>query len=370
MDQISHHQTNKKKSSRVKQKKVSPAKKQGATNGAIALENPKHSYGNEQLRAIGASTAALAHEMTKQLNMIYGAAQSLEQDLARRKRARDDAVLSRVSQLRSGLEQLGGSVKDLRSLEPPQRLRLEPRDLVTLVRELAGSIEAQYGLQGIHVRLDVAGELPAVAIDPHAFTQALLNLFKNAVEAMPPGGTLTVRLYRSRQTAIVEIKDTGIGIPEDATIVEPSRTTKPQGTCRDTAVGRQVVSAHGGPLTYASRNGNGSAFRISLPMEEQAKKTVHITWQEARRAETEQDRVRPARHQFMPRPPSILDRITARLSRDISNLKATALRLWNAKNEPPINASRKRSSSRAMLPMEQGRDSKTEHNSRARHRTF
>jgi K+-sensing histidine kinase KdpD len=370
MDQISHHQTNKKKSSSVKPKKRSPAKNQGASNGAMALENPKYSYGNEQLPAIGTSTAALAHEMTKQLNTICGAAQLLEQDLARRKRARDDAALSLLSQLRSGLEQLGGSVKDLRSLEQPQRLRLEPGDLVTLVRNLAESIEAQYGLQGIHVRLDVAGELPAVAIDPHTFTQALLNLFKNAVEAMPPGGTLTVRLYRSRQTAIVEIKDTGIGIPEDATIVEPSRTAKPQGTCRGTALGRQVVSAHGGPLTYASRNGNGSALRISLPMEQQAKKTVHITWQEARRAETEQDGVRPARYQLMPRPPSMLDRITARLSRDISILKATALRLWYAKNEPPIDSPRKRSPSRALLPMGHGQDSKPEQNSRAKHRTL
>jgi hypothetical protein len=127
--------------------------------------------------------------------------------------------------------------------------------------------------------LDVAGKLPAVAIDPH--------------------------------------------------------TLKPHGACQGAAVGCQVVSAHGGPLTYAGRNGNGSPFRIILPMEEQAKKMVHITWKQAHQTEAGRAKVRQARCRPIPVVPSLMEAITAHLSGEIPKLKATALRLWNAKNKLP-----------------------------------
>lgn len=222
---------------------------------------------NEKLAAMGASAAVLAHEMGNELNTIWSAAQLIERHMAKENRKEDDAVLlSLVPQVRKGLEQLCSLLNAFRSLGQPQELSLRPTNLTELVDDLVGTVRTQYLMRGVCIQFDVRGNPPVVATDHQRLKQALLNLFKNAVEAMPRGGILTIRLHRSRQAVCIEIQDTGIGIPDHLDVFEPFATTKSEGTGIGLAFVQQVVSAHGGTIAYESERRKGTTFRVTLPL--------------------------------------------------------------------------------------------------------
>ena len=104
----------------------------------------------------------------------------------------------------------------------------------------------------------------------HANTlrRALLNLVQNAMEAMPQGGTLTLRGRRRRATVQLDVGDTGIGIPPEqrTQIFEPLYTTKPGGTGLGLYIVQEVVAAHGGQVAVQSTVGHGTTFTITLPL--------------------------------------------------------------------------------------------------------
>src|SRR5436309_15990587 len=109
-------------------------------------------------------------------------------------------------------------------------------------------------------------DLPLITADHEKLKQVLLNLCKNAAEAMPQGGTLTVRAHNSGDWVRLEVSDTGVGIPAGVDIFEPFTTTKPQGSGLGLTIVRQIVAAHRGTLTYHSVPGQGTTFTLVLPI--------------------------------------------------------------------------------------------------------
>jgi two-component system sensor histidine kinase HydH len=95
--------------------------------------------------------------------------------------------------------------------------------------------------------------------------QVILNLTKNAAEAMAGGGKISITGAASDNKIVVEISDTGTGIPAGINIFEPFFTTKPQGTGIGLSIVQQIVNAHAGSVTYRSEHGKGTTFTITLP---------------------------------------------------------------------------------------------------------
>jgi signal transduction histidine kinase len=121
----------------------------------------------------------------------------------------------------------------------------------------------------IEVRLEVSADGARAHADPFQMEQLLLNLVLNGVQAMPGGGTLTLRTRRDGDRVVVEVADTGVGIPEElrARVFDPFFTTRGvgQGTGLGLSVSYGIVRAHGGTIELESETGKGTTFRVILP---------------------------------------------------------------------------------------------------------
>jgi signal transduction histidine kinase len=222
-------------------------------------------YASERLAAIGLGAAVLAHEIANELTVVRCAVQVAERELSEQCEE-DGVVVSALHEAKNGIERLCSLLQQFRNLGRPQKLRLQPTDLAYVVEELLAVEKVRYAEQGIHVELNVSRNLPRLMLDVEKFRQALLNLCTNAADAMPEGGTLKLRGYSSNSIVSLEIIDTGVGVPAGVDIFALFTTTKPQGTGLGLAIVRQIVSAHGGTVTYTSQPGTGTVFRLTLPL--------------------------------------------------------------------------------------------------------
>jgi two-component system sensor histidine kinase HydH len=107
--------------------------------------------------------------------------------------------------------------------------------------------------------------LPAVKLDPAKIKQVILNLCRNALDAMPQGGDLTIRGYSLGATVVLEIADTGIGMPEGIDPFALFQTTKVHGSGLGLPIVEQIVLAHNGTINYTSEPGRGTTFKIIFP---------------------------------------------------------------------------------------------------------
>ena len=119
----------------------------------------------------------------------------------------------------------------------------------------------------IQVERSLGTTLPDIVADADKLKQVFLNLFKNAVEAMPKGGVLTIRGQSGERNVVVQVIDTGSGIAEGVDPFQPFRTTKREGTGLGLSIVKEIVAAHGGTLTYESLAGQGTTFNLTLPIE-------------------------------------------------------------------------------------------------------
>jgi two-component system nitrogen regulation sensor histidine kinase NtrY len=168
------------------------------------------------------------------------------------------AVLEEVERLRRIVDEFSRFAR----LPKPQ---LGPLDL----GELAGQVLTLFASPrpGVQIRSDLQGALP-IDGDRDQLTQVLVNLVKNAEEAMPGGGQLAVRAFARNGHAVLEVADSGPGIrPEDRKrIFEPYFTTKAGGTGLGLAIAARIAQEHGGQLEASGAPGGGALFSLSLPM--------------------------------------------------------------------------------------------------------
>jgi signal transduction histidine kinase len=215
-----------------------------------------------RLAAMGEMAAMLAHEVRNPLGVMELFTGLLLQDL----RAQPDA-LRLAREVARGITDLNHLVTNLLEFTRTQVPRRAPVDVDALIEDAL-----RYGadLQAAHaVAVERRLGTPAALGDPDLLRPVFTNLVRNALEAMPGGGTLTVTAEHDARTVRIAIADTGPGIApaEREAIFRPFYTTRARGTGLGLAVARELVTAMHGRLDVESEVGRGATFTVTLPMD-------------------------------------------------------------------------------------------------------
>jgi two-component system sensor kinase FixL len=220
----------------------------------------------ERLATIGTTAAKIGHELANPLNGMSLTVQLLEQRLRRQPYPPDSQVTATVQRLKNEISRLNQLAGQFRRISRRERYNFQSTQLADLIDDVIRIQRPHLAQLNIEIEELIPAGLPNLAVDADKIKQALLNLLKNAAEAMPHGGKITVEARTTHDGFLIEISDTGAGIPLDIDAFEPFVTTKKEGTGIGLVIVRQVVTAHGGKISYHSRPEKGTTFRIELPL--------------------------------------------------------------------------------------------------------
>jgi nitrogen fixation/metabolism regulation signal transduction histidine kinase len=221
----------------------------------------------ERLAAIGKMAAHITHEIRNPLSSIQLNVELLEETLA----SDDEASRAEARRLLTAIGREVGRLADvseeyLRVARLPSP-RPSPVDLAELVRDVVVFARPELDRARVHAEIRDDGQPLVVAIDEAQIRQALVNLLRNAREAMEDGGTVRLELELSDGQVVLDVSDDGPGIPEDvrSRIFDPFFTTKATGTGLGLPLTKQIVEAHGGAIRCERRDPHGTRFRLSFP---------------------------------------------------------------------------------------------------------
>jgi two-component system NtrC family sensor kinase len=221
---------------------------------------------NERLAAIGKMAAHVTHEIRNPLSSIGLNIELLEEELAKEgPRGESRTLLVAIAREVERLGLLSEEYLRLARLPSP---RMEADDVAAAVRDVVTFARPEIERAGSTVTLTADDPLPPALFDEGQIRQALLNLLRNAREAMPGGGPIEVVVRADGMSVGISVDDRGGGIADDirARVFDPFFSTKGEGTGLGLAITRQIIEAHGGTVTCDARDGGGTRFRIMLPI--------------------------------------------------------------------------------------------------------
>ena len=222
-----------------------------------------------RLRATGQMAAALAHELNQPLtavaNYLRGVLRLLEREQADLARVREAVGLAAQQTLRAG-----EIIRRLRDFVARGEVDRRPERVNTLIEEASALALAGARERNVHVTLNVPSDLPMVLVERVPVEQVLLNLMRNAIEAMvnTERRDLTVTTEAAGPHVTISVADTGPGLaPEVAVqLFQPFVTTKPDGMGIGLSICRTIIEAHGGRIWAEGNPGGGTVFRLTLPV--------------------------------------------------------------------------------------------------------
>lgn len=229
-----------------------------------------------RLATLGEMAAGIAHELNQPLAAISNyahAAQRFSQSLALDRIDTDGDIRSALEQIASQALRAGEIIRRLRGLVQNRDTQKESSNLNALLQEVLGFVQSEIRLREIKLRLELDPELPAAPLDRIQIQQVLLNLLRNAIEALEnvPASARRVTVSTQCQSASGHVRfvitDSGPGVPDTLLpqIFDPFCTSKSTGTGLGLAISRTIAEAHHGKLSYEPAPGGGAQFVLSLP---------------------------------------------------------------------------------------------------------
>lgn len=238
----------------------------------------------ERLEAVGQLAAGVAHEVKNPLMTLLTGVHYLMQRVP----SADGNVRTLLDDMHEAVKRADAVIMGLLDFSAPRELTLAPEDLNAVVERSAGLVKHEVTKARVTLDLDLSADLPPLALDVFKLQQVLVNVLTNAAHATPPGGKITVHTYRrgvrlvselpeptepdrfetGDEVIILEVDDSGSGIPEEALgkLFDPFFTTKPtgKGTGLGLAVSRQILEMHGASINIGNRPAGGARVTIAF----------------------------------------------------------------------------------------------------------
>ena len=227
----------------------------------------------ESLASLTTLAAGVAHEIKNPLGSMGIHLQLIQKKIGGKSRVDPRTIGSHLDVIGEEVDRLNRIVVDFLFAVKPMDTRLEEGDINIVIQELLEFVRPEMDQAGVRIESSLSPKVPLLRIDARFIKQALLNLIKNAVAAMPEGGTLRVETRRADGEALVRVSDTGTGIPDEIMdkIFEPYFTTKPFGTGLGLTIVFKIVKEHFGDISVSSRVGEGTTVALSLPIPQKEK---------------------------------------------------------------------------------------------------
>ena len=230
---------------------------------------------SERLAYVGALAAGLVHEVRTPLHAIQLNAQLLAEDAANLPEDCSQKFARRSQRIFSEVKALSKTLEMFLTFARPPRMEPEPLDLNRFLRELCEFVQPEMDENGVELETHLAPDMYPVVIDQNQFTHVILNILRNANEAIDQRrevdddfeGIVKLSTFEENKTIRIEVADNGIGIsPENEDkIFEVFYTTKEKGTGLGLGIVKRIIEDHRGTITVSSKDTHGAAFNITLP---------------------------------------------------------------------------------------------------------
>jgi signal transduction histidine kinase len=253
------------------------AQASGSLENARLYENARRAYRElseaqariiqgEKLAVAGTFAAGLAHEIRNPLNSISLQLSILERRVAPLETPLAAEIDTLLAVIREELKRLDNLVGDFLAFSRSGRMQHRPTSLDALVDEVFALLQPEAGAAGVVLERErPRSALPNLPLDAEKIKQVLINLLRNAIEAQPEGGRVSVETDLVDGLAQVRIGDEGPGLPAGLDVFQFFVTTKAQGTGLGLPIAQQIILEHGGEIRAESAPGEGATFVISLP---------------------------------------------------------------------------------------------------------
>lgn len=224
---------------------------------------------SERLNAFTLLAAGVAHELGNPLNSLTIHLQLLDRRL-RKMGAKAEPLREHLDIATGEIKRLDFIIGQFLAAIRPTRPQLQRVQLRELIEESLRFLQPELDQAGVRVRLDLRADLPAMPLDGSQMKQAVYNLVRNAAQAMPKGGTLTISGTFTDFEVRLSFEDTGKGISAEqmGRLFQPFATTRSTGTGLGLLIVRRIVREHGGEIDIESREGQGTRVSLWLPLVE------------------------------------------------------------------------------------------------------
>ena len=220
----------------------------------------------DRVAALGQLTAGLAHELRNPLATMKTSAEMLSRNVA----AENELAREMAGFISDEVDRTNSLITRFLEFARPQHLRLEEIDLPAMLDRAIRRFEREKSgpAATVSVYTNYSPDTPPVALDSELMEHVFSNLLMNAAQASPPGGAVTVKTRQVDSTVEISVIDRGSGIDSKnlENIFNPFFTTKPDGVGLGLAIVSKIVDEHGGQITVESTPGEGSVFRVYLPL--------------------------------------------------------------------------------------------------------
>ncbi len=220
----------------------------------------------EHMSSIGEMVAGISHEIRNPLGIIQSSA-----ELLKKKVNTVDAANGIPDIIVEEAGRLNNIITDFLNFAKPQQPTLSACRVDEVIDKNLAFLATQIEENGYHVQKDYGTNLPAIMADADMLYQAFLNILINAMQAMPAGGVIQVKIALENEALQIFFADEGDGIPEDlmGKIWDPFFTTKEQGTGLGLGIVKNIVQAHDGEIKLENRSSRGSRIIVSLPVQQE-----------------------------------------------------------------------------------------------------